>query len=174
MTKNDAVEEFESPHGWIKVQDARLMYDPEACENAPIQGIMMGTMQMNPPKNSENQQPWTALVIKLTKSCPALNNKKEVEVAGEGEEILVSGYDLNSLYAAANHEKYAFEVLLRPSGVLRLGGGRKMRQFTKMVNPKPKDRALEGLRFFGRSLSERSPVAMIGSGDSSKDSEIPF
>jgi len=166
-----AISQAFAPEGWVTVVDSRLMYKPEECGKAPVQGIMLGTQEMNPSKEnvSENNKAWTALVVKLTKPSKAVDGNDQVVDVPAGEEIFVHGYDLNSLYAAANHQLDAYEVLLIPDKILALGGGHKMWQFKKAVNPKAYNRKENGLSFFRRNLKKAETAT-----EHAQEADIPF
>lgn len=164
------------PADFVEIKDSRLLYKPEECGKHPVRGIMLGTMQMNPAKGNENEnnKEWTALVVKLTAPCVGVESATgEAKPVAVGEEILVGGYDLNSLYKAANNELDAFEVYLVPTNILAIGGGREMWQYKKMINPKGINRKEHRLFFFGRARPVRRDE-MVLNAPRSTDADIPF
>jgi hypothetical protein len=156
--------------GFIKIQDHRPLYRMEDCQGAPVRGLLLGTQPMNPAKGTNNE-PWTALVVKLTRDCPAVQAGGDVQLFTPGTEILVGGVDNASLYRTANDPKNAFEVILTPrEAPLKLSGGKKMFIFDKEFHPKPHNRVAEGLIFF-----TREPLTLAeGPNTGNDDAEPPF
>src|SRR5277367_2428104 len=74
-----------------------------------VQGILLGTMEMNPSeKNVKDNKPiedqfWIAVVVQLTAKTKARSAEKDIREFEAGTQIMVGGYDLNSLHGRADH-----------------------------------------------------------------------
>jgi hypothetical protein len=134
-------QEGDNYEGWIKVQDHRPMYMPKDTGMQAIQGYMLGTVEMNPSaKNLKKDLPledqyWIAVVFLLTKTCKLRSPEKDFRDYPPGTQCLVGGADLASLHLRADDPRRCFEVRIKPTTELALGGGFRMMLFDKIVNP---------------------------------------
>ncbi len=161
-----------------ELKSARPIYRAEICKMHAIQGVLMGTTLMNPSKENVEQgnaEPWTALVVRLTAPCLAVDKDKNVNMYHKGDEILVGGLDLDELYSYADHPTKAFEAWMKPSGTEAIGSnGNKLMRFKKVLNRKPWDREQAKLHFFGRKSIRGKVVPMTGTDSGESAYETPF
>lgn len=163
---------------WENIQDHRPMWNADAmmqsctcdaptrtnanlgksphADGCPsqVRGYLLGTKEMNPSNKNVKKdvaledQYWMAVVVQLTSKTKAMSQEKEVRDFGPGDQILVGGYDLGSLYGRADHPSLAFEVVIWPTKKISVGGGHNMWLFAKKVNPQVFKREEHGLMFY--------------------------
>jgi hypothetical protein len=159
------------PPNWHKVQTDRPVYQAERGQGGPVQGHMLGILDMPPALG----KPWQAMVVRLTAPTKVVDREKNPYLAQVGTEILVPmNHQLRQHCArAASHPGAVFEVWLKPTGQVKTQAG-SMIQFDIHVNPAPLKRAPTDRML---AMSAQAPALAApgasGQGDAADD-DIPF
>lgn len=163
-----------APEGWKRIETNRPVYQGDRGKGAPIQGLMLGILDM-PPANGKE---WQALVVRLTVACPTCKDREDkTTTAPAGSEILVPlNHQLRQhLARAASHPTAVAEVFIKPTGQVKTTAG-SMTTFDIAVNPQlrkrePTDRLL-AMQSQAPQLS--GPGASGHGTEAESDFELPF
>jgi hypothetical protein len=139
MAKKDEVTPGGNGHatreGWVRLQTDRAIYSAERGKGPPVQGILLGLLDMPP---SATGKPWQAFVVKLTHGPLPVKRGKRPTTAQEGDEILIPvNHQLRqNLARFATDPRVGFEVCITPTGQVPTREG-SVNTYDLDVNPQP-------------------------------------
>jgi hypothetical protein len=116
-----------------RIETDRFMFNANKGCTKPLVGYLINMIPMTPIKGRE----WEAFVIKTTEPTLALNRDKELIEVSAGSEVLIP-----ATHQLAQHFERAvaqptivFEVYIRPTKKIPVGGGQEMWMYDLRANP---------------------------------------
>lgn len=122
---------------WVQLGAERYLWKLE--EGGILQGYLLASEYIEP----KNGRPFTALLIRTTKSVLVTNRDDEVIEAPPGTDILVPvTHKLQKLVTVAEHPQFVYEVRIELGTKVDIGAGQSMwtyKQVAAKKTPKPRD-----------------------------------